>query len=268
MSEHREPHPDRLSPRREPPQPAAHRRRGHPQPLGGTPMTVTTSLGHQRRADHPHLVAPSDQRILRNQHMRTSAHRTSATTRLPPHLHRLSATQHPPSSRPPRPHAARTIRAVELASNQPTLDFERIDTYDDHQCLRAPKGPSRSLPGESTGGSLRDQSHRHHPNHPHHTCHQPAPPSSTNLALYTPVHESAHRATRPSTAAARAFGRVAAGLRAAGRKPKDRAYDALIASVAVATGLPLYTVNPDDFANIADLDLRTVPHPDVSSGPR
>ena len=69
-------------------------------------------------------------------------------------------------------------------------------------------------------------------------------------------------------AAARAFGRVAAGLRAAGRKPKARAYDALIASVAVATGLPLYTVNPDDFANIADLDLRPVPHPDSSSGLR
>ncbi len=66
-------------------------------------------------------------------------------------------------------------------------------------------------------------------------------------------------------AAARAFGRVAAGLRAAGRKPKARAYDALIASVAVATGLPLYTVNPDDFANIADLDLRPVPHPDSTA---
>jgi tRNA(fMet)-specific endonuclease VapC len=68
-------------------------------------------------------------------------------------------------------------------------------------------------------------------------------------------------------AAARAFGRVAAGLRAAGRRPKARAYDALIASVAVATGLPLYTVNPDDFANIADLDLRPVPHPDSAPRP-
>ena len=68
-------------------------------------------------------------------------------------------------------------------------------------------------------------------------------------------------------AAARAFGRVAAGFRAAGRKPKARAYDALIASVAIATGLPLYTVNPDDFANIADLDLRPVPHPDSTPRP-
>ncbi len=63
-------------------------------------------------------------------------------------------------------------------------------------------------------------------------------------------------------AAARVFGRVAAGLRAAGRKPKARAYDALIASIAISAGLPLYTVNPDDFAGIADLDLRPVPHPD------
>lgn len=67
-------------------------------------------------------------------------------------------------------------------------------------------------------------------------------------------------------AAARAFGRVAAGPRAAERTPKARAYDTLIASVAIATGLPLYTVNPHDFANIADLDLRPVPHPDAASG--
>ncbi|MEZ5273764.1 MAG: type II toxin-antitoxin system VapC family toxin [Ilumatobacteraceae bacterium] len=69
------------------------------------------------------------------------------------------------------------------------------------------------------------------------------------------------------TAAARAFGRVAAGLRAAGRKPKTRAYDALIASIAVASRLPLYTVNPDDYTNIADLDLRPVPHPDRQDRP-
>jgi tRNA(fMet)-specific endonuclease VapC len=66
-------------------------------------------------------------------------------------------------------------------------------------------------------------------------------------------------------AAARAFGRVAAGLRAAGRKPKARAYDALIASVAVSTGLPLYTVNPSDFTNIPDLEVRAIPHPDGDS---
>ncbi|HEU0205507.1 MAG TPA: type II toxin-antitoxin system VapC family toxin [Pseudolysinimonas sp.] len=63
-------------------------------------------------------------------------------------------------------------------------------------------------------------------------------------------------------AAARAFGRVAAALRASGRKPAARAYDALIAATAIANGLPLYTCNAADFSGITELDLVEVPHPD------
>lgn len=66
-------------------------------------------------------------------------------------------------------------------------------------------------------------------------------------------------------AAARAFGRVARSLRRAGRKTAARAYDAMIAAVAIANGLPLYTVNPDDFSGIGDLDVLAVTHP--QSGP-
>ncbi len=62
---------------------------------------------------------------------------------------------------------------------------------------------------------------------------------------------------------ARAFGSVAASLRASGRKPAARAYDALIAASAVAYGLPLYSCNPGDFDGIPSLDLRPVPHPAV-----
>jgi tRNA(fMet)-specific endonuclease VapC len=65
-------------------------------------------------------------------------------------------------------------------------------------------------------------------------------------------------------AAARSFGRVAAQLRAAGRKPQARAYDALIAATAIANRLPLYTVNPADFTGIAALELVEVPHPDAT----
>jgi hypothetical protein len=61
---------------------------------------------------------------------------------------------------------------------------------------------------------------------------------------------------------ARAFGRVAASLRAAGRKVQARSYDAMIAATAIANDLPLYTVNPADFSGIEGLDLRAVPHPD------
>jgi tRNA(fMet)-specific endonuclease VapC len=56
-------------------------------------------------------------------------------------------------------------------------------------------------------------------------------------------------------AAARAFGGVAASLRRAGRKPAARAYDAMIAAIAIANELPLYTCNPSDFE---DIDNQTV----------
>ena len=62
-------------------------------------------------------------------------------------------------------------------------------------------------------------------------------------------------------AAARAFGRVAAALRRAGRKPQARTYDAMIAATAVAHRLPLHTCNPADFAGIDDLDVVPVPMP-------
>lgn len=35
-----------------------------------------------------------------------------------------------------------------------------------------------------------------------------------------------------------------------------------IAAVAIANGIPLYTVNPDDFAGISELDVVAIPHPD------
>ena len=62
-------------------------------------------------------------------------------------------------------------------------------------------------------------------------------------------------------AAARAFGSVAASLRRVGRKPSARSYDAMIAAIAVAVGLPVYTCNPGDFEGIVGLDVVVVPHP-------
>ncbi|MFA4840496.1 MAG: type II toxin-antitoxin system VapC family toxin [Agrococcus sp.] len=59
-------------------------------------------------------------------------------------------------------------------------------------------------------------------------------------------------------AAARAFGVVAASLRAAGRKPAARAYDALIAATAIANTMPLFTCNPADFAGIDRLEVHSV----------
>lgn len=67
--------------------------------------------------------------------------------------------------------------------------------------------------------------------------------------------------------AARAFGQVAASLRRSGRKASARAYDAMIAAVALANGLPLYTCNPDDFSSIDGLTVVAVTYPDHSPAP-
>jgi predicted nucleic acid-binding protein len=58
--------------------------------------------------------------------------------------------------------------------------------------------------------------------------------------------------------AARAFGRVTAAVIAAGRKPRRGTADLMVASTAIAAGLPLFTMNPGDFAGLTDL-LAVVP---------
>jgi predicted nucleic acid-binding protein len=63
--------------------------------------------------------------------------------------------------------------------------------------------------------------------------------------------------------AARAFGGVSASLHRSGRKPSARAFDALIAAMAIANGLPLYSCNPRDYAGIEGLELVELVHPDA-----
>jgi predicted nucleic acid-binding protein len=67
-------------------------------------------------------------------------------------------------------------------------------------------------------------------------------------------------------ASARAFGQVAASLRASGRKTGARAYDALIAATALANQLPVYTCNPADFEEIDGLQVVPVRLPEQTSG--
>jgi predicted nucleic acid-binding protein len=53
--------------------------------------------------------------------------------------------------------------------------------------------------------------------------------------------------------AARAFGRVTAAVIAAGRQPRRRTADMMIAATALAEHLPLYTTNPADFIGLGNL---------------
>lgn len=47
--------------------------------------------------------------------------------------------------------------------------------------------------------------------------------------------------------AARFYGQICAAVRAAGRAPRKRAADLMIAATAASNALPLYTASPDDF---------------------
>jgi len=58
--------------------------------------------------------------------------------------------------------------------------------------------------------------------------------------------------------AARTYGRVCAAVVGAGRKPHRRVADLMIAAVAIAEDLPLFTTNPQDFHGLDGL-LTVVP---------
>ncbi|MFI0943224.1 hypothetical protein [Streptomyces sp. NPDC021020] len=58
--------------------------------------------------------------------------------------------------------------------------------------------------------------------------------------------------------AARIYGRVCAAVIGAGRKPRRRVADLMIAAIAIAEGLPLFTTNPDDYKGLDGL-LTVVP---------
>jgi predicted nucleic acid-binding protein len=64
--------------------------------------------------------------------------------------------------------------------------------------------------------------------------------------------------------AARIYGRVTAAVVAAGRTPRRRLADLMIAAIAIAEDLPLFTTSPGDFAGLGHL-LTIVPvtRPDV-----
>ncbi len=53
--------------------------------------------------------------------------------------------------------------------------------------------------------------------------------------------------------AARLYGQICAAVRTAGRQPRRRASDLMIAATAASHELPLYTANPDDFTGAGGL---------------
>jgi predicted nucleic acid-binding protein len=66
--------------------------------------------------------------------------------------------------------------------------------------------------------------------------------------------------------AARQYGIIAAEVISTGRQPRGRVADLMIASVAAANKLPLFTTNPSDFRGLeAVLAIVPVPIPTPAS---
>lgn len=96
---------------------------------------------------------------------------------------------------------------------------------------------------------------------PHHTDDPAERARRTSILQHT---ESTFDPLPFDAEAARAYGLVAAAVLALGRKPRARFADLMIASVARANQLPLYTTNPHDFEGLDDL-ITVVPVPRPAS---
>lgn len=67
--------------------------------------------------------------------------------------------------------------------------------------------------------------------------------------------------------AARIFGSLSAAVQSRGRQPRRRTADLMIASVAAASDLVLYTTNPDDYAGLEEVvTVNPLPRPETGSG--
>jgi predicted nucleic acid-binding protein len=66
--------------------------------------------------------------------------------------------------------------------------------------------------------------------------------------------------------AARQYGIIAAAVIAMGRKPRSRVADLMIASIAAANKLPLFTTNPADFRGLESV-VTAVPVPVPTPAP-
>lgn len=99
---------------------------------------------------------------------------------------------------------------------------------------------------------------------PHHTA------DATERAKRIEVLQTAQGLFDPvpfDERAARRYGLIVAAVLAAGRSPKPRRLDLMIAAIASVHRLPLFTVNPHDFQGLdALLQVCAVTHPDDLPG--
>src|SRR5690606_18383749 len=85
---------------------------------------------------------------------------------------------------------------------------------------------------------------------PHHT---PDPVERARRISVLQHAESVFDALPFDVEAARAYGEIVAAVLSVGRTPRRRVADQMIAAIAAANQLPLYTTNPKDFDGLGEL---------------
>ena len=172
----------RIAPRaREPPQPAAHRVRGHPQPPPRSADAPPRRRSPHRRADHRDLVPPAQQHNIRQQHVRARA---------------------PPAPRPPRPQhrrpTARTRRSRACPHGPSTPP---------HDGQPSPPPTSSASTSACSAHTINTGCHLRHPREPSRRNRQVRREGSrafTNARSLptppTPCRPSTARASRPAAA--------------------------------------------------------------------
>ena len=161
----REMRPDLLSPLSEPAQPATHRLRIRPHPCRDPPKPLAgRHLRLDRRPDHRHLVLPTRQRNIRQQHVSA---RTPQTPRPPRPQQPIpaQAPQHPLPGITPRPQHRPTRRAAQKPADQLSLDPRLLGAYDQHR--GATSGIQESPPDDDqSDGRALARSRTHEPCQP------------------------------------------------------------------------------------------------------
>ena len=174
MRPNHEMHPNRLRPRTEPAEPAAHRQRRQTQLFSDrshTTIPTTRRLQDQRQPDHPNTVTTPTETVATQQNMRLSASAATSTTRSTPLHHSTLDAHHPRTRPPPTNKNTLTLRATNPALHKIAFDYQRIGLYHDHRCLQHhSKDPPGARP-RTTGGSSREQGH------PHAAAPNPNPPT-------------------------------------------------------------------------------------------
>src|SRR5665213_2532551 len=144
-----------------PAKPSPHRRRGHAEGFGNPSVAVPSGRCRQRRADHFCAVAPTQKRVLGDEHV---GGLTGSADRAPeaPLVASMEETHLPINTVPPGPQPRGAIGAGQAPIHQLRLDGGLVSPYDEHSGAPASSGRALSRSVERFGEGALTRSVRAH----------------------------------------------------------------------------------------------------------